>query len=100
VAGSNTAPYQVIRGCGHTSLSPPRPPVICSRVDTKVDFSISRNSKFYAKLNFISRNFVQKISQILLKYFAKFRKKAFCEFSYSNFAKYGCEISAKFREIK
>jgi hypothetical protein len=28
------------------------------RVDTKVDFSISRNPKFYAKLKCISRNFV------------------------------------------
>jgi hypothetical protein len=32
---------------------------IASRVDTKVDFSISRNTKFYAKLKFISRNFAK-----------------------------------------
>jgi hypothetical protein len=55
-------------------------------VDTKVDISISRNTKFYAKLKFISQNFVPIISRnfavfrinisrnFVKKHFVTFRK--------------------------
>jgi hypothetical protein len=42
-----------------------------TRVDAKVNFSILQNTKFYAKLIFISRNFVQIISQNFAEFCGK-----------------------------
>jgi hypothetical protein len=39
-------------------------------VNTKSDFSISRNTKFYTKLKFISRNFA-KLCEILYQQFCE-----------------------------
>jgi hypothetical protein len=48
------------------------PTWVWTSVDTKVNFSISQNTKFYAKSNFISVNFV-KFVPIISRKFAEFR---------------------------
>jgi hypothetical protein len=60
-------------------------------VYTKVDFSISQNTKIYAKLKLISQNFVQTI----LQNFAEFRRKMLRNFVKSMLPKINGKIHIK-----